>query len=115
MNFTQFKELAKEYNLIPVYEIITADLLTPVLAYLKIREKGKQNFLLESVEKTANMARYSFIGKNPIKIFSNKAYHITEQSNGKTDIYDKSIFEYIRAEIKKYKQPKILQEELSVI
>ena len=107
MNLQQFKEYAKEYSLIPVYEVITADLLTPVLAYLKIREKGKQNFLLESVEKSANMARYSFIGQNPIKIFSNKAYSITEQTNGSTDVYDKSIFEYIRAEIKKYRQPKI--------
>jgi len=107
MNLQQFKEYAKEYSLIPVYEVITADLLTPVLAYLKIREKGKQNFLLESVEKSANMARYSFIGQNPIKIFSNEAYSITEQTNGSTDVYDKSIFEYIRAEIKKYRQPKI--------
>ena len=86
MNLQQFKEYAKEYSLIPVYEVITADLLTPVLAYLKIREKGKQNFLLESVEKSANMARYSFIGQNPIKIFSNKAYSITEQTNGSTDV-----------------------------
>ena len=40
MTIEYFKELAKDYNLIPVYEIITADLLTPVLAYLKIRNKG---------------------------------------------------------------------------
>lgn len=107
MDFSQFKQLAKDYNLIPVYEIITADLLTPVLAYLKIREKGKQNFLLESVEKTANMSRYSFIGKNPFKIFKNENYNITEQVNGSKICYDKSIFEYIREEIKKYRQPKI--------
>ncbi len=107
MNFLQFKNLAKDYNLIPVYEIITADLLTPVLAYLKIREKGKQNFLLESVEKTANMARYSFIGKNPFKIFKNENYDITEQVNGTKKNFHKSIFEYIREEIKRYKQPKI--------
>lgn len=107
MDILQFKQLAKDYNLIPVYEIITADLLTPVLAYLKIREKGKQNFLLESVEKTANMSRYSFIGKNPFKIFKNENYNITEQVNGSKICYDKSIFEYIREEIKKYRQPKI--------
>jgi hypothetical protein len=39
MDFKTFLELSKSYNKIPVYEIITADLLTPVLAYLKIREK----------------------------------------------------------------------------
>ncbi len=72
MNFEQFKELAKDYNLIPVYEVITADMLTPVLAYLKVREKGTQSFLLESVEGTANMARYSFIAKKPEKIIKNR-------------------------------------------
>ena len=110
MNFDQFKQLSKEYNLIPVYEIITADLLTPVLAYLKIRKQGEQNFLLESVEGSANMARYSFIGRDPEKIFSNKGLDITEFSNGSSKKINASIFEHIRNELKKYKQPKI--EEL---
>lgn len=107
MKIKQFKELAENYNLIPVYETITADLLTPVLAYLKIREKGKQNFLLESVEGSASMARYSFIGKNPVKIFQNEGLKITEGLNGTKSSFYNSIFEYIRQEIKKYKQPKI--------
>ena len=110
MNFDQFKQLSKEYNLIPVYEIITADLLTPVLAYLKIREKSEQNFLLESVEGSANMARYSFIGREPEKVFSNKGMEITEFTNGSSKKINASIFEHIRNKLKKYKQPKI--EEL---
>jgi len=72
MDFKKFKSLAKEYNLIPVYEFMTADMLTPVTAYLKIRQKGKFNFLLESVERSENLSRYSFIGKDPAYIFSNK-------------------------------------------
>ena len=107
MNFNQFKELAKEFNLIPVYEVITADLLTPVLAYLKIREKGKQSFLLESVEGTSNMARYSFIGKKPIKIIQNKGIEISELFNGTSKKNNESIFEHIRKELKQFKQPKI--------
>ncbi len=107
MKIEKFKELASEYNLIPVYEIITADLLTPVLAYLKIREKGKQNFLLESVEGSTNLARYSFIGKSPEKIISNKGYEISVRRNGTKDSIEQNIFEHIRTEINKYKQPKI--------
>jgi len=107
MNFNQFKELSKDYNLIPVYEVITADLLTPVLAYLKIREKGKQNFLLESVEGSSSLARYSFIGKNPEKTIHNKSLEITERINGTINVLQKSIFDYIREEIQKYKQPKL--------
>ncbi|MEJ2615143.1 MAG: anthranilate synthase component I [Ignavibacteriaceae bacterium] len=110
MKFEQFKELSKNYNLIPVYEIITADLLTPVLAYLKIRKQGEQNFLLESVEGSANMARYSFIGREPEKVFYNKGWVVTETSNGSSNKIETSIFEHIRNELQKYKQPKI--EEL---
>ena len=36
MDREKFKEYAKGYNVIPVYEMIPADLLTPVLAYLTI-------------------------------------------------------------------------------
>ena len=107
MKYEKFLELSNSYNLIPVYEVITADLLTPVLAYLKIREKGKQSFLLESVEGSTKMARYSFIGKNPERIIANKGANIVEKSDGVVSKTNKSIFEFIREEIKKYNQPKI--------
>jgi anthranilate synthase component 1 len=106
MTIEQFKNIAKNYNLIPVYEVIAADLLTPVLAYLKIREKGSQSFLLESVEGSASMARYSFIGKNPEKIIKNKKMHLIERKNGSTAEFNESIFNHIRKELKKYKQYK---------
>ncbi len=111
MNFEKFRELSKEYNLIPVYETITADMLTPVLAYLKIRKMSSYNFLFESVEgNKSGMARYSFIGAEPETVFSNKGLKLKIHSNGKSDEKDFSIFEYLRKEIKKYKQPAI--EEL---
>jgi anthranilate synthase component 1 len=107
MNFEEFKILSKSFNLIPVYEIITADLLTPVLAYLKIREKDKLSFLLESVEGSNNMSRYSFIGCNPAKIISNRGDRITLFSNGKNEFLEQSIFELVRNELKNYSQPVI--------
>jgi len=107
MKLEEFIELSKTYNLIPVYEIITADLLTPVLAYLKIREQGKQNFLLESVEGSTTMARYSFIGKNPETIFLNSAKRISVKYNGSTENFTDSLFNFIRRKITKYKQPKL--------
>ena len=107
MNIEKFKVLAKEYNLIPVYEIITADLLTPVLAYLKTREMSKYNFLLESVEGTASMARYSFIGSSPEKVFSNKGLQLNEILNGHPDEKSVSVFEYLRKEITRYKQTRL--------
>jgi anthranilate synthase component 1 len=107
MDFNKFKLLAKEYNLIPVYEMMTADMLTPVTAYLKIRQKGKYNFLLESVEGSENLSRYSFIGKDPAYVFSNKGELITIRNQTEESQINKSIFDFIRHELKIYRQPAI--------
>ena len=105
MNFEKFVSLYSEYNLIPVYEIITADLLTPVMAYLKIREKNSNSFLLESVEGIGRLARYSFIGKNPSKIISNKGLSLTVYQNGKTQTLECSILEYLKTCVSEYNHP----------
>ena len=59
-----FKKFTTEYNLVPVYREITADLETPVSAYLKVA-RGPYSFLFESVEGGENLARFSFIGTEP--------------------------------------------------
>lgn len=102
MKFEEFKKLSEVYNVIPVYERITADLLTPVLAYLKIRHNSDTSFLLESVEGIGRLARYSFIGKNPYKIISNKGLELKIESAGKTEIFEQNIFTYLQEQIKEY-------------
>jgi anthranilate synthase component 1 len=52
---------------IPIFRDIMADLETPVSAYLKVTDGGKDpGFLLESVEGGERLARYSFIGAAPL-------------------------------------------------
>src|SRR5580700_3933953 len=68
-DFKTFSKLAKQGNLIPVYETYTADLLTPVGAYLRIAPEAKYSFLLESVEGGETIARYTFAGANPTEVF----------------------------------------------
>jgi len=63
----QFRELARTANVVPVYREISADLETPVSAYLKT-ERGPYSFLLESVEGGENIGRYSFIGTEPSSV-----------------------------------------------
>lgn len=63
-NSEQFAELARTANLVPVYREISADLETPVSAYLKTA-RSPYSFLLESVEGGENIGRYSFIGTEP--------------------------------------------------
>ena len=63
----EVRGLAKLGNIIPVYQEISADLETPVSAYLKIARKP-YSFLFESVEGGERLARYSFIGTEPFEV-----------------------------------------------
>ncbi len=68
-DFREFQRLAKQGNLIPVYDVFPADLLTPVSAYLRIAQGARYSFLLESVEGGEKIARYTFAGANPEELF----------------------------------------------
>ena len=62
----EIKELSRNGNTIPLYREISADMETPVSAYLKVA-RGPYSFLLESVEGGERLARYSFIGTEPFE------------------------------------------------
>ena len=79
----EFIKLSKKGNLIPVYKEISADLETPVSAFMKI-DKGGYSFLFESVEGGEKIARYSFLGAEPSLIFKSKGNRIEIIKNGKS-------------------------------
>ena len=66
-NFSKkFKSI--KYNRFCIWTEISADLETPITAYLKLIKKNKDNFLLESVEGGLSRGRYSIIGIESDKI-----------------------------------------------
>ncbi len=67
--FEEFKNLARQGNIIPMYEELIADTETPVSVYLKIKDESPYSFLLESVEGGEKIGRYTFIGYNPFMVF----------------------------------------------
>jgi anthranilate synthase component I len=68
-SFREFEKLSQQGNLIPVYDVFSADLLTPVSAYLRLAQGARYSFLLESVEGGEKIARYTFAGANPEEVF----------------------------------------------
>ncbi|MBI2874389.1 MAG: anthranilate synthase component I [Firmicutes bacterium] len=68
---SEFLELARTHNLVPVYREIAGDLDTPISVFRKLC--GEETaFLLESVEGGEQVARYSFIGARPFLSFTGK-------------------------------------------
>ncbi len=53
---------------VPVARRLSADLLTPVLALLRMRCESRGTFLFESVEGGEKLARYSFLGREPFLV-----------------------------------------------
>ncbi|MHC4832406.1 MAG: anthranilate synthase component I [Planctomycetota bacterium] len=67
-SFDEFATLARRGTFVPVVREVSADLLTPVSAFLRIAEHSEHAFLFESVEGGERLARYSFLGKDPFLI-----------------------------------------------
>jgi anthranilate synthase component 1 len=63
----EFLALAREHTLVPVCRTLTADLETPVSAFLRAAWQERECFLLESVEGGEQLGRYTFIGVAPYK------------------------------------------------
>jgi len=80
--FKEFSRLAKQGNLIPVYQELLMDLETP-LSFFKRLERDRYSFLLESVEGSERWARYSFLGTRPHRIFKAHGNRVTIIENGK--------------------------------
>lgn len=62
MKLEEFREYARNNNVIPVYRRLLADGETPLGLYKKLAKNNPGTFLLESAEHGGAWSRYSFIG-----------------------------------------------------
>lgn len=60
----EFRRLAADHRVVPVWREVLADLTTPVAAFARVVGDG-EGFLLESVEGGDRWSRWSFIGRRP--------------------------------------------------
>jgi anthranilate synthase component I len=80
--YKEFCRLAKQGNLIPVYQELLMDLETP-LSFFKRLERDRYAFLLESVEGSERWARYSFLGSRPRLVFKSRGKQVEIIEDGK--------------------------------
>ena len=92
-----FAELAREHSLVPVFRTVTADLETPVSAFLRIADTAPEAFLLESVEGGEHVGRYTFIGIEPYKRMTARGRQIEIDEGGETRKFEGDVFEELKA------------------
>ncbi len=92
----EFLALAKEHTLVPVYRTLTADLETPVSAFLRAAWPQRECFLLESVENGEQVGRYTFIGLEPYKRVVARGREIAITEGKRTAHIEGDIFDVMR-------------------
>jgi anthranilate synthase component 1 len=88
----EFLALSRKHSLVPVYRTVTADLETPVSAFLRIAAEEPEAFLLESVEGGEHVGRYTFIGVEPYKKMVARGTRITVREGRRESAFDGDIF-----------------------
>ena len=91
-----FLKLSRTHTLVPVYRTVTADLETPVSAFLRIAAEEPEAFLLESVEGGEHVGRYTFIGIQPYKKMVARGREITVQEGRRKRSFTGDIFDELK-------------------
>jgi anthranilate synthase component 1 len=94
--FKEFSRLAQSATLIPVVKSVSADLLTPVSAFLAIAGKEPHAFLLESVERGEQIGRYTFLGARPYMRLRARGSAIEIQRGRKIERHEGSVCEFVK-------------------
>ena len=92
----EFVKLSRQHTLVPVYRTLTADLETPVSAFLRVAQEEPEAFLLESVEGGEHVGRYTFIGIEPYKKIVSRGTTITMEEGGGRRSFEGDIFDELK-------------------
>ncbi|MEG6616368.1 anthranilate synthase component I [Peptococcaceae bacterium 1198_IL3148] len=106
-DYRVIKQLAKEYNIIPICKEIYADITTPIAILRKISRISNRYYLLESIEGGEKWGRYSFLGFNPIAHVACKNGKITIVDNDKQIVHSLKPLKELRAYLSQYNAPKL--------
>jgi len=94
--FKEFSRLAQSATLVPVLKSVSADLLTPVSAFLAIAEKEPHAFLLESNERGEQIGRYTFLGARPYMRLRARGSAIEIQRGQRREQHEGNVFEFVK-------------------
>jgi anthranilate synthase component 1 len=94
--FAEFLEEAKRGNVVAVARTVAADSLDPVDAFVKVAGKARFGFLLESVEGSAGVADFSFLGADPYMIVRGRGDKTVIEKDGVLETRPECVTEYLK-------------------
>jgi anthranilate synthase component I len=103
LNLKEFSRLAAKATLVPVVKSVSADLLTPVSAFLAIAANEPHAFLLESVERGEQIGRYTFLGARPYMRLRSRGSAIEIERGRKRERHEGNVFEFVKLLLSEHK------------
>src|SRR3984885_5327161 len=102
-DFKEFSRLAKEATLVPVVKSISADLLTPVSAFLAVSHDEPHAFLLESIERGEQIGRYTFLGAHPYMLVKARQGTVEIQRGRRREVLKDNIFQVVKRLLREHR------------
>jgi anthranilate synthase component 1 len=106
-DFKEFSRLAREATLIPVVKSVSADLLTPVSAFLAISRKETHAFLLESIERGEQIGRYTFLGAAPYMRVKGHKGKVEIERGRRREVVEDNIFQVVKRLLREHQPAKV--------
>jgi len=102
-DYKSFLQLSRDATLVPVAKTLSADLLTPVGAFLSIAARQRYAFLLESVEGGEKIGRYTFLGANPRTVITARGKELIISGSGSGQRRQGNVIEVLRAYLRQHR------------
>jgi anthranilate synthase component 1 len=99
LGWEQYQRLSEHGGWVPVFRELPGDLLTPVSAFLALSGRSQRAFLLESVIGGERIARYSFIGRDPVDTLEARGGTVVSRRGGRTEPVDGGLLQAVRARL----------------
>ncbi len=102
-DFQHFSRLAREATLVPVVKSVSADLLTPVSAFLAIADREPYAFLLESNERGEQVGRYTFLGARPYMRVKASKGAVEIERGRRRKVVNENVFQVVKRLLREHR------------
>ncbi|HWW93092.1 MAG TPA: chorismate-binding protein, partial [Vicinamibacteria bacterium] len=97
--FDDYDRLSAGGGPVPVFREVPGDTLTPVSAFLALSARSERAFLLESVLGGERLARYSFLGRDPLATLEVRGDEVLVREGGTEKVDPRGLFAALRARL----------------